>query len=46
MNYYITVDLTEEEIKELKIIAIRKRKTVKQLVKELIVNKLEEEQSK
>lgn len=41
MNYYIAVHLTEEQVKELKITAIREGKTVKQLVKELIINKLE-----
>lgn len=41
MKYYITVNLTEEQKKELKIVAIREGKAVKQLVKELIINKLE-----
>ena len=44
MNYYITVDLSEEQIKELKILAVEERKTVKQLVKELIIDRLKEEQ--
>lgn len=42
MNYYVTISLTEEQIKELKIKAIEEKKTIKQLVKELIINKLEE----
>jgi len=41
VNYYITVDLAEEQKKELKIIAVKEGKTVKQLVRELIINKLE-----
>jgi len=41
VKYYITVNLTEEQKKELKIVAIREGKAVKQLVKELIINKLE-----
>lgn len=43
MKYYITVSLTEEQIKELKIIAVREGKAVKQLVRELIIIKLEEQ---
>jgi len=41
VNYYITVNLTEEQKRELKAIAAREGKTVKQLVRELIINKLE-----
>ncbi|KKN53799.1 hypothetical protein LCGC14_0598920 [marine sediment metagenome] len=46
VNYYIIVNLTVEQIKRLKIMAIKEEKTIKQLVKELIVKKLEKVQPK
>ena len=42
MNYPVAIDLTKEQIKELKITAIREEKTTKQLIKELIIRRLEE----
>lgn len=42
MRYSINLDLTKEQVKELKIKAIREEKTVRQLIRELIINKLEE----
>lgn len=41
MSYYVTIDLTKEQAVELKITAIREEKTAKQLVKELIIKRLE-----
>jgi len=42
VSYNITVDLTKEQAVELKIAAIREGKTAKQLIKELIISKLED----
>ena len=43
MSYPVSIDLTKEQIKELKIVAIKEEKTAKQLIREIIIKKLEEQ---